>query len=257
MGTLRIALVQMDVEMGNWEENSRRAQVFLEQVFNLQAQICILPEMWSTGFALDNDFFSLASRNFEKTIDLMRSWARTFRFFLLGGTIPEVSGKEIFNTCYLVSPFGEITGSYRKRKLFPLLKEEKFFSPGKEVPIFSTPWGKIGVQICYELRFPEGFKELRVKGANIVFLPAQFPHPRESHWETLIRARAIENQFYVVGCNRVGSDPPSLNYFGNSMIVDPGGEVLLTGRGNECVISLEIDLSKVEKIRKELPLLQD
>ncbi|MCR4429377.1 MAG: hypothetical protein NUV68_08625, partial [Caldiserica bacterium] len=181
---MRIAIVQMGVKSGNLEENFRRTRAFLEQVFNLQAQICLLPEMWSTGFALDKDFPSLASRNFEKTIDLMRSWAQTFRLFLIGGTIPEVSGKGIFNTCYFISPSGEIIGSYRKRRLFPLLREKNFFSPGKEIPTFSTPWGKIGVQICYELRFPEGFKELRLKGANIVFLPAQFPHPRESHWET-------------------------------------------------------------------------
>lgn len=177
MGTLRVALIQMNVINGNWEENSRRVKEFLEQVFNLQAQICVLPEMWSTGFALDAGFFSLASRNFEKTIDLMRNWARTYRLFLLGGTIPEVSGKEIFNTCYFISPFGDLLGSYRKRRLFPLLKEEMHFSPGSDIPVFSAPWGKIGVQICYELRFPEGFKELRIKGANIVFLPAQFPCP--------------------------------------------------------------------------------
>lgn len=257
MGTLRVALIQMNVINGNWEENSRRVQAFLEQVYNLQAQVCVLPEMWSTGFALDKGFFPLAFRYFEKTLELMSNWARTYRLFLLGGTVPEVSGKELFNTCYFISPFGDVLGSYRKRRLFPLLKEEMYFSPGREISVFSSPWGKIGVQICYEIRFPEGFKELRIKGANIVFIPAQFPHPRENHWETLIRARAIENQYFVIGCNRVGPDSPSLSYFGNSLIVDPWGEVLLKARGKECVVSLEIDLSLVDKIRNAFPLIQD
>ena len=257
MEKVRIALIQTDIKRGEWEENTMRLAPDLEQVSNLEAQICLLPEMWSTGFSLDVNFPSLARKYFQETLNLMRNWAHKYRLYLLGGTIPEVMGDKIYNTSFLISPFGEILGFYRKRKLFPLLKEEEYFTPGLEVQCLQTPWGKVGVMICYELRFPEGFQKLRSQGARIVFVPAQFPHPRESHWITLLRARAIENQYFVVACNRVGKDSPSLSYFGNSMIVDPWGEILLQAREKETVLSLEIDLSLVEKIRTEFPISPD
>ncbi|MGB9553642.1 MAG: nitrilase-related carbon-nitrogen hydrolase, partial [bacterium] len=125
MEKVRIALIQMDVKKGNWEENAKRASSLLEQVSNLQAQICLLPEMWSTGFALDRDFPALAKKYYSETLNLMRSWAHKFRLYLLGGTVPEVIEDKIFNTAFFFSPFGEILGSYRKRILFPLLQEEK------------------------------------------------------------------------------------------------------------------------------------
>jgi predicted amidohydrolase len=257
MERVRIALIQMDIKRGDWETNVKRVFSFLEQVSNLQAQICLLPEMWSTGFALDHNFPILAKKYFQETLDLMRSWSHKFHLYLLGGTIPEVSEEKIYNTSFFLSPFGEILGFYRKRILFPLLREDKYFTPGSGIQCLKTPWGKMGVMICYELRFPAGFQELRLQGARVVFVPAQFPRPRESHWVTLLRARAIENQYYIVACNRVGEDSSSLSYFGNSMIVDPWGEVLLQAREKETVLSLEVELSLVEKIRSEFPLYQD
>lgn len=257
MNKVRVALIQMNISTGNWEENVSRAESFLEQASNVQAQICLLPEMWSTGLALGGKFYSLAEGYFQKTLDLMRSWAKKYRLFLVAGSIPETTEGRLYNTSFFISPAGEVLGFYRKRELFPLFREGKYFSPGREIKVFKTPWGKAGIVICYELRFPEGFQQLRKLGARMVFVPAQFPLPRENHWTTLLKSRAIENQYYVVACNRVGKDAQGLSYFGGSMIVDPWGDVLIQARDDEAVLALELDLSLVEKIRKEFPVLKD
>lgn len=252
MSKLRLAMAQMDISTGNWEKNCQRAQSFLEKAYQLEAKLFILPEMWSTGFFVDN-FSSLARSTFNSTFDLIRLWARRYRLYLVAGSIPEVAGERIFNTSFFISPQGEIIGYHRKRRLFPSFHEPELFYPGNELEVFPSPWGPLGILICFELRFPTDFQVLRKKGANIVVLPAQFPNPRENHWMILNRARAIENQVYLFACNRVGENKGQ-SFFGSSLIVDPWGEVLINGREGERLIATEIDLSLVDKVREEFPL---
>jgi omega-amidase len=210
--------------------------------------------MWNTGFVWHENFRQLASRVFRRTLDLLAKWAERYRLFILAGSIAEVTPLGVFNTAYFANPAGEVVRAYRKRNLFHLTGEEKIFLPGdEEATPLETPWGKAGVLICFDLRFPMDFQNLRKKGARLIILPAQFPNPREQHWLTLLQARAIDTQCFVLGCNRVGADSPATSYFGSSCIVSPWGEVLLQGRTRETLVATELDLSLVERTRRELP----
>lgn len=227
---------------------------FLEDAGNLRCELVLLPEMWSTGFPAPKTLVDIARSTFHKTLDLIQQWAQRFHFWLLAGSIPEVAGEEIFNSAYLVGPDGELQGHYRKMHLFPAFGEHAVFQPGQQNQSLLTPWGKVGVQICFDLRFPLGFQELRKQGVRFVCLPAQFPNPRLQHWLTLIRARAIENQYFVLACNRTGEDFAGRSYFGHSMIVDPGGEILLQGHEEEILLATELNLVQVEQVQNDFPL---
>jgi omega-amidase len=251
---LRVALAQMDIVPGDWEANVMRAFRFLEDAGNLRCDFVLLPEMWCTGFPALETLAKIARSTFSKTLDLIQQWAQRFHLWLLAGSIPEVAGQDLYNSAYLAGPDGELQGYYRKMHLFPAFDEPAIFQPGRENQPLLTPWGKIGVQICFDLRFPLGFCELRNEGVRLVCLPAQFPNPRLQHWPTLIRARAIENQYFVLACNRSGEDSPGRSYFGHSMIVDPEGEILLQGHEDEMLLATELNLVRVEQVQNDFPL---
>lgn len=251
---LRVALAQIDIVPGDWESNVARVSRFLEDASNLRCEFVLLPEMWSTGFPAWQTLFDIAKFTFHKTLDLIQQWAHRFHLWLLAGSIPEVAEEGLYNSSYLAGPAGELLGYYRKMHLFPAFHEPTVFQPGRENLPLLTPWGKVGVQICFDLRFPQGFQELRTQGARLVCLPAQFPNPRLQHWLTLIRARAIENQYFVLACNRTGEDYPGRSYFGHSMIVDPGGEILLQGHEEEMLLATELNLVQVEQVQNDFPL---
>lgn len=253
---LRVALAQMDIIPGDWEANVMRAFQFLEDAGNLRCELVLLPEMWSTGYPDLETLVDIARSTFHKTLNLIQQWAQRFHIWLLAGSIPEVAGEGLYNSAYLAGPGGELQGHYRKMHLFPAFHEPAVFQPGRENQPLLTPWGKVGVQICFDLRFPLGFQELRTQGVRLVCLPAQFPHPRLQHWLTLIRARAIENQYFVLACNRTGEDFPGRSYFGHSMIVDPGGEILLQGYEEEILLATELNLVQVEQVQNDFPLSQ-
>lgn len=255
MDRLRLVLIQMDVIPGDWRKNLASVLMHLEAASNLQADLCVFPEMWSTGFRMDKYFPTLAKNAYFPTMDYLSQWARRFHFYILAGSLPEVEGEQIFNTSFLFSPEGKVLGSYRKIHLFPPFLEPNYFTAGAEPVVFDTPWGKIGVLICFDLRFPSEFAILRKKGARIVIIPAQFPKPRLNHWSVLLQARAIENQYFVAGCNRTGEDSPSQSFFGHSMIIDPWGEILMQGREEETLVALELNLSQTETARQEFPWL--
>ncbi|MCX5976843.1 MAG: carbon-nitrogen family hydrolase [Coprothermobacterota bacterium] len=258
--TLRISLIQMDVTVGDWVVNCNTARKCLEGCANLKADLAMLPEMWSTGFIWHENFLELAGRTYRRTLTLLSQWAQRYRLYILAGSIPEVCDSKLFNTSFLFDPSGHILGSYRKRHLFHIIGEDRFFQPGQSEPIpIETPWGNLGVLICFDLRHPQEFQHLRQAGVRIILLPAQFPAPREHHWLTLLQARAIESQCFVCGCNRVGEDPPPqpFSYFGSSCVVSPTGEILLQGRSRETLVSTDLDLSLVEKTRRELPFYRE
>ncbi|MCS7144558.1 MAG: carbon-nitrogen family hydrolase, partial [Archaeoglobaceae archaeon] len=159
----------------------------------------------------------------------------------------------LYNSAVIISS-GELLGIYRKNLLFPLTREREFFKPGNKLEVFETPVGRLGIIICYEIRFPELSRRLMKKGAEMILVPAEFPKQRIEHWKTLIRARAIENQLFVAGVNCVEGD---LDYGGNSMLVDPEGKVLVEAGIYQEVLMADIDLADVQKTREKLPFLRD
>ena len=185
------------------------------------ANLAVLPEMWSSGFAYRN-LNELAVRT-EGIVAELLELSRELKLVIVG-SMPEPHGDKVFNTVYVIDN-GRLAGVYRKMHLFSLLGEDRAFDGGDSWLLADTSLGKIGVIICYDLRFPELSRRLALEGAQIICVPAQWPKPRQEHWRTLLRARAIENQLFVVACNACGMIG-KLDFFGMSMIIDPKGELL-------------------------------
>lgn len=250
-----ISLVQMDVKFGDFKANVERAFRHLEKAGDRGSDIAILPEMWTHGF----DYESMAKLNPSFTadiVDLLKDIGYKYRMYIVAGTICEVEDERFFNTSFTIGPDKKVVGKYRKVHLIKELGEPDFFSSGTEIPAFETAIGRISTAICYDIRFPELMRQMAIKGAEIICVPAQFPRPREEHWEILLRARAIENQLFVAATNRVG-EMEQLEYFGRSMIIGPYGETIAQGGEKEEVVTEVIDIEKMYEIRKFLPAMSE
>jgi predicted amidohydrolase len=136
------------------------------------------------------------------------------------------------------------------------MDEDKYLTAGDEGAIVGLPWGAAGLAVCYDLRFPELFRKYALEGANMVLLPAEWPAPRLAHWRTLLRARAIENQMFVIACNSVGVTE-KVQFPGHSAIIDPWGNTIIEGAEDESLLTAEIDLEEVDKFRNKIPVFDD
>lgn len=254
---LHIALIQMDIELANPTVNQQRAEQWITQAMSAtpRPDVIVLPEMWNTGYSLDR-LEGLAERENGKLTAWMSQIAKQHQIVLVGGSISEQRESGFYNTLYVYGADGERTAKYDKIHLFKLMNEEKFMQPGEEKALFPLHDVTAAASICYDLRFPELARSLALAGAQIWFVPAEWPHPRMHHWRTLLTARAIENQMYVVACNRVGRDEKS-EFFGHSMIIDPWGEVLAEGDEVEGIISATIDLDLADEVRGRIPVFAD
>jgi len=249
---LRVAAAQLEITLGEPETNIGRARRLLADAKQQGAEVVLLPELWTTGYDLE--------RAAELAVDLrsdneISKLAREFDIYLCGSVLEKREGK-FFNSFTIYSPIGELLAVYRKLHLFAPLREPQFLTPGDEPVTIELPWGKLGLAICYDLRFPELFRSYAVGGARLMLVCAEWPHPRLEHWRTLLRARAIENQAYVVACNAVGHANDTV-FFGHSMIINPWGEVLAEAGEAETVLAGELDLAEVDRIRSQFPVLSD
>lgn len=254
MGKLKIGLVQFEIALGQPDENLRRLRPRLREAKALGVHLALLPELWSTGYDLERAA-ELASAKDEGIFHEMSLMAREFGLFLCGSVLEAAQGR-YFNTQVLCTPDGATLGPYRKIHLFGLMDEPRFLSAGTLPVTLDLPWGRLGLSICYDLRFPELFRTYALEGCQLILMSAEWPHPRSAHWRTLLMARAIENQAFVAACNTVG--PGNGNVFcGHSMIVNPWGEVLAEADESEGVFCAEIDLHDADEIRRRFPFLAD
>lgn len=255
MVTLKISLGQMDVKLGRPQENLAAAARFAAQAAAQNADVLVLPELWSTGYALEHAAGYAARLNegiFAETAVL----ARRRHLHIIGSCLSDLGEGKVGNTAVLFNHRGEILAGYSKIHLFRLMDEQQFLTAGDALALAETAWGKMGLAICYDLRFPEQFRGLALAGAVLTFLPAEWPHPRLAHWQTLLRARAIENQMFMVACNRVGR-AGGAHFCGHSCIIDPWGEALVEGGEEEMLLTAEIDLDKVTAVRRTIPVFKD
>jgi predicted amidohydrolase len=224
----------------------------LTRVAKQGANLAVLPEMWSSGFAYKilNELAGRTSGIVEELLELSRELK-----LVIVGSMPEPHGTKVFNTVYVVDN-GTLVGTYRKLHLFSLLGEDKAFDSGDNWLLADTSIGKVGVIICYDLRFPELSRRLALEGAAVICVPAQWPKPRQEHWRTLLRARAIENQLFVVSCNACGLIG-KLDFFGMSMIIDPKGEVLAESGEAEGEIYAQLDMQTMADWRAQIPCFND
>jgi predicted amidohydrolase len=252
MNSIHAAAIQFNVKQGDVDANLAYVRTAIRRAADQGCNLVVLPEMWSSGFAYRN-LNELALRTpgiVEELLDLSRKLK-----IVIVGSMPEPHGEKVFNTVY-VADNGVLGGTYRKLHLFSLLGEDRAFDSGETWLLADTSIGKIGVIICYDLRFPELSRRLALEGASVICVPAQWPKPRQEHWRTLLRARAIENQLFVVACNACGPIG-KLDFFGMSLIIDPKGEVLAEAGEAECEIDAQLDMKGMADWRAQIPCFND
>lgn len=230
----------------------------IDEAIAAGARLCVLPELWSTSFLAQFDDEIVADA--EDAEQELAELSRTHGLVVIGSTI-ERTDAGVFNTAHVYQR-GERLGSYRKIHLFSPNLEHRRHLAGDSPCIVDTELGRIGVLICYDLRFPELARYYFHGGVELLAVPGQWPEARAQHWRTLLRARAIENEMFVIGCNRTGQEPSQRNgepmaFPGDGRIIDPTGEVLAAGAGEAGAIVAQIELRKVRTMRRILPIDRD
>jgi len=252
MDTFKAAAIQFNVKTGDVDANLAYVRAALRRLAGQGVRLAVLPEMWSSGFAY-RSLNQLALRSAEIVEELQRLSGEYG--MVICGSMPEPDGDKVFNTVFLLDS-GRLAGVYRKLHLFTLLGEDRAFSAGDSRLVADTSVGRVGVAICYDIRFPELCRRMALEGAQIICVPAQWPKPRDEQWRTLIRARAIENQLFVVSCNACGMIG-KLDFFGMSMIVAPAGEVIADGGNGECEAIAELNMGEMADYRAHIPCFSD
>lgn len=254
---MRVALVQMEVVLGEPHVNRQRAEAWIRRAAAAGATAVVLPELWTTGYCLDR-IGSVADTGLRPTGDLLGALATELGIWIHGGSIADLGpdGK-VCNTALVYGPDGGRLSTYAKVHLVPMMDEHLYLGAGASL-CSGYDFGGIpaATAICYDLRFPELFRKLALGGAHLMVIPAQWPAQRIHHWRTLVQARAIENQCYVLACNRVGSDPAN-RFPGSSMIVDPWGHVVAEGGEAEEMVIADLDPALVVQARERVPVFRD
>jgi predicted amidohydrolase len=256
MRNLKVALVQANQ---TWEDKARNLAHLEDLITSIEAvDLILLPEMFQTAFSMNVEALAenendSASLNWLKLISQKKSAA------IYTSMIIEENGS-FYNRGVFVKPTGEVI-AYNKRKLFGLAGEDNFFTAGDTAVIVDFEGWKFNLQICYDLRFPEMARNrIAPNGSpiyDVLLYVANWPEKRASHWKALLTARAIENQCYTIGLNRVGHDGKGLTYSGDSMLVDALGEQIKCNPSQEEVLVLELNHDKLTEVRQLLPFLKD
>ena len=257
MSALTITIIQSNL---HWEDKEKNLSSFATKIKSIQGkkQLVLLPEMFSTGFSMNAE--KLAEDMDGPTIGWMHKTSLENSIILAGSLIIRENGKYL-NRFIWMQPNGEF-GYYDKRHLFAFAGEDKHYAPGKNRLITSVNGWKVNCQICYDLRFPVWARqqitsEEKEAEYDILLYVANWPERRSLAWKSLLTARAIENQCFVIGVNRVGEDVNGIMHSGDSMIIDPMGEILYHKNGVEDIFTLTIDKSILDKTRNNLPFLKD
>lgn len=251
----RIALIQMSIEFGIPELNFQKAEKQIEIAMQKSPDIIVLPELWTTGYDLKN-LPTTADKNASGTIDFLKAKAKQYNVHFVGGSIANQQTDGIYNTMLVINRLGELVHQYSKLHLFQLMDEHLHLKAGRNQGVFSLDNQVFAGQICYDIRFPEWIRAHVLQGAQAIFVVAEWPMPRLNHWKTLLTARAIENQSYVIACNCSGSNPDN-TFAGHSLIIDPWGEIVAEASEKDEVLHGEIDLENVIKVRNTIPVFQD
>jgi omega-amidase len=252
---LKIALIQLDIAFGNPAANYAAAERRIREAAAEGPDCLILPELWTTGYDLTR-LREIADPEGAITRSFIASLAREYEINIVAGSVAKQESGGVSNCMLIFNRQGELVGEYSKLHLFRLMDEHLYLQPGEAKGLFELDGTPCAGLICYDIRFPEWIRAHMAQGAEILFVSAEWPLPRLSHWRALLISRAIENQCYVVACNRAGSDPANL-FAGHSMIIDPWGEIICEASETEQIITGEIDLQRVRQIRKQIPVFSD
>jgi predicted amidohydrolase len=263
---LNIACVQFTAVDGEKDATVAKALDLIERAAKQGAKLIVLPEVWTgLGYSTPTAYKEIAEPIPGPTSDKLGALARRHGCHIVGSTYEAAPGGILYNTASLIGPDGKVAGLYRKTHLFdaprrkdikPGMQESEKVKAGDELPVFETSIGRIGVSVCSDLRFPEIYRVLALKGADVIVCASAFLSPRFDHWEFFLRARACENQVFVAASGQVGIEPKSgIGFVGRSMIVDPWGTIVATASDAECFVAATVDLDFTETVKTWYPLM--
>ncbi|MDD2217068.1 MAG: carbon-nitrogen hydrolase family protein [Eubacteriales bacterium] len=263
-----------DVEQ-NKKETFYTAEKYIRQAAAEGADFAVLPEMWNCPYS--NSYFrEYAETEKGPTVAKMSDLAKELGIYLIGGTIPErdEESDKLYNTCFAFDRSGNLIGRHRKAHLFDIdikdriladgtvkkgitFYESKSFSAGDDITIIDTEFCKVGIAICFDIRFPEFFRKMVLQGAKLIILPAAFNMTTgPAHWDLSIRARALDNQIFFAAAAPARDESAPYRAYGNSCVAEPFGSFIAHADEKECLLMAEIDLERLDLVRDELPLLK-
>lgn len=254
----KLAVCQIRTELSP-EETMAKAGRMVRGAAENGAQVVCLPEMFSCPYS--KEFFKkYAHRDHAGYVAAMSGWARECGIVLVGGSIPENENGRTYNTCFVFDRTGAVIAKHRKVHLFDVdvpgvrFRESATFTPGSEVTVFDTEYGRMGAAVCYDVRFPELFRAMAVRGAELIILPAQFNmFTGPKHWELALRSRAVDNELFMVGAAAARYEGFDYECWGHSAVVDPYGDVIASCDEKEGTVYADIDLDRVGEVRRCLP----
>ncbi|MBZ0295501.1 MAG: carbon-nitrogen family hydrolase [Anaerolineae bacterium] len=244
----------MNIKLGDVRKNYNTMQNWSVEAARRGSHLVVLPELWSTGYALDESK-ELANVLNSGIFTQVTTVAQQNKISIVGSVL-EKRGLEVANTAAFFAPNGRVMGVYRKIHLFRLMDEDKWLQPGSAPLSMELPWGETALAICYDLRFPELFRHYAINGAKMIIIPAEWPLIRVEHWRALLIARAIENQCYIVACNAAGETGDTV-FGGHSMVVDPWGKVMVEAGEEPVLLTVDIDIDVVDDVRQRIPVFED
>lgn len=256
----KIIILQTDIYFADPESNYRNVEKLFTTAMdeNPDTDIVLLPEDWNSGFS--DKMFHEIDKHAEKidgpSLNFLKDLAKKYNVWIVGGSLSIKYEDGIYkNTTFLINREGKIEGDYSKMHLYNDMDENIAFENGSKIEVYNTEMGKLGFMICYDIRFPELARSYALKGADALIVVSDFPEPRLDHWKTLLKARAIENQMYVVACNRVGKSPMG-TYFGHSLIINPWGEILNEGGNEQEILVGDVDFKESKDVRSLIHVFQ-
>ena len=264
MTKIKLALCQMNV-VDDKKANLNKASSMISQSADNNADFIILPEMFNCPYSNDKFIEYAEAEHDSTTLNLISKLAHENSVYILAGSIPEMEADKLYNTSYLFDKSGSVIAKHRKMHLFDIdvkdkitFKESDVLTAGDEVTLADTQFAKIGIGICYDVRFVELARIMAEKGASILFYPGAFNQTTgPAHWELLFRSRALDNQVFCVGVAPALNKDASYHSYGHSIVTNPWGEVITQADEKEGLIFCEIDLSEIKKVREEIPVLKN
>lgn len=252
---MRVGVIQAETIFASPQKNRLSLEPQIDQLCKQGIDCLLLPETWNVGF-FPNNVREIVSQDGEASISWLKGIAEKYQINVVGGSIAYLDGEQLVNRAHIFNRSGELVATYDKIHLFSPGREATQFEAGEKVALFELDGVRCGIEICYDLRFPELSRRLALEGAEVIFIPAQWPHPRSMHWQALARARAIENQLFVVTCNGCGH-ANQLVSCGYSAAYAPFGEILEQAGETAASFIATLNLKSVAEAREKIPVFKD
>jgi predicted amidohydrolase len=252
---MKIALIQMNIQWEDKKENYKRAETFIKEASEHGCTIIVFPEMFNTGFSMN--IFRIGEPENGETTSFLSQMAKQYRINIIAGfPIWEMNREKGRNIAAIYNTEGNVIAKFTKLHPFPLAKEDQYYIAGNDIITFTVDGMPSSIFICYDLRFPEVFRKV-AKKVQAIFVIANWPTSRKDHWEALLRARAIENQCFIIGVNRTGIDGNGIDYPGASRIYDSLGNNICAGNETAEMIIGELNPREADEVRSRFSFLQD